>query len=181
MKRAARIGSDTQRWLDRRVTLGARLLARHTSRRGFLGKVGMLLAGASVLPLLPVTRALGTESIDEIGDPQSCDYWRYCAVSGSLCTCCGGSNTRCPPGTEVSPISWVGTCRNPLDDTEYLISYNDCCGNAYCERCVCHRVEDAKPNYFPSKTADLLWCFGTESRAYTCTLAAVLGTASAEA
>lgn len=166
--------AEAGRWIDRGCTAGSRQLASRTSRRSFLGQLGLALTGVGSLPLLPVARALAGES----GDPQSCDYWRYCAISGSLCTCCGGDNTTCPPGTEVSPISWVGTCRNPVDDREYLISYNDCCGNAQCDRCWCHRVEDAKPNYFPSKTADLLWCYGTESRAYTCTVAAVLGTAS---
>ena len=169
------------RWFDRRCMQSSRSLARRTSRRGFLGKLGLALAGASSLPLLPVARAFASDTVGEMGNPQSCDYWRYCAISGALCTCCGGNNTTCPPGTEVSPISWVGTCRNPVDDREYLISYNDCCGNAQCDRCWCHRVEDAKPNYFPGKTADLLWCYGTKSRAYTCTVAAVLGAASADA
>ena len=168
----------TGQWLDRRALQGSQQLARHTSRRGFLGKLAAFLFGASSIPLLPVARSLAAP--DEMGDPQSCDYWRYCAISGTLCTCCGGGNTTCPPGSEVSPISWVGTCRNPVDDKEYLISYNDCCGNAFCARCSCHRVEGAKPNYFPSKTADLLWCYGTDSRAYTCTVAAVLGAASTD-
>ena len=87
----------------------------------------------------------------------------------------------CPPGAEPSPITWVGTCRNPVDDKEYLISYNDCCGKAYCPRCSCHRTEGAKPSYFPSKSSNVLWCFGTESNAYHCTMAAVIGAAPEEA
>jgi methylamine dehydrogenase light chain len=25
------------------------------------------------------------------GDQASCDYWRYCAIDGFLCSCCGGT------------------------------------------------------------------------------------------
>jgi methylamine dehydrogenase light chain len=31
--------------------------------------------------------------------------------------------------------------------------------------------------YYPSKTSSVLWCFGTESRAYHCTVGVVLGEA----
>ena len=166
------------RWFDGCTSKGARNLARHSSRRGFLGQLSTVILGASVLPLLPVSRSFGSEGLKEIGDPQSCDYWRYCALGGTLCSCCGGSATACPPGAEPSPITWVGTCRNPVDDKDYLISYNDCCGKEICARCFCHRTERDKPVYFPSKSNDILWCFGTESHAYHCTVALVVGTAS---
>jgi methylamine dehydrogenase light chain len=44
-------------WLDRLVERGARGLARRTSRRSFLTRVGTALVGVSALPLLPVARA----------------------------------------------------------------------------------------------------------------------------
>jgi methylamine dehydrogenase light chain len=72
----------------------------------------------------------------------------------------------------------VGTCRNPVDDKDYLISYNDCCGKAVCRRCDCHNTERARPVYYPSKSSSVLWCFGTESRAYHCTVGVVIGEAS---
>ncbi len=164
--------------LDNSVRQSSRELAKRSSRRHFIGKLGAFLVGASALPLLPVMRASAAESPQEMGDPQSCDYWRYCALGGTLCTCCGGSVTSCPPGAEASPISWVGTCHNPADDKDYLISYNDCCGKAVCGRCFCHRAERDLPVYSPSKANDILWCFGTESRAYHCTVAVVLGKAT---
>jgi methylamine dehydrogenase light chain len=163
--------------LDRYTGSGSRHLARRTSRRSFLTRLGTALTGMAVLPLLPVARALAAQQIGEMGDPQSCDYWRYCALGGRLCACCGGTFNTCPPGAEPSPITWVGTCRNPVDDRDYLISYNDCCGKSVCERCGCHNTERERPVYFPSKSTSVLWCFGTESRAYHCTIAVVLGEA----
>jgi methylamine dehydrogenase light chain len=145
-------------------------------------------------PLLPMARedagALGQnaaapagtspatgDTLHEMGDPQSCDYWRYCAFSGQICSCCGGSMTQCPPGSETASVAWVGTCHNPLDGQDYLISYNDCCGKSACGRCGCHRSEGDRPVYFPSKSNSILWCFGSNSHAYHCTLARVVGKA----
>ena len=164
-------------WLDRRTGDSSRKLARRTSRRGFIGKLGAMLAGAAFLPLLPVSRPFAQETLGEIGDPQSCDYWRYCAMSGTLCSCCGGTYTSCPPGAEPSPITWVGTCRNPVDNRSYLMSYNDCCGKSVCSRCSCHNTEGDKPVYFNSNSNTVLWCFGTENTSYHCTVSLVLGAA----
>ena len=165
---------------DARMARGTRNLAKRVSRRGFLGRLGTLLVGSGTLPLLPVFRAAAAAvGIPELGDPQSCDYWRYCAFGGNLCSCCGGSHTQCPPGTEASPVAWVGTCRNPADGKNYLISYNDCCGKSSCGRCGCHRSEGDKPVYYPSKSNNILWCFGTKTHTYHCTVALVQGEASA--
>jgi methylamine dehydrogenase light chain len=168
------------KWFDGNVATRSRSLARQTSRRSFIGKLGAMLAGVSVLPLLPVARPFAAEGVSEMGDPQSCDYWRYCALGGFLCSCCGGSMNSCPPGAEASPVTWVGTCRNPVDEVDYLISYNDCCGKAACGRCGCHNTERERPVYYPAKSNSVLWCFGTESRSYHCTVALVLGEASGD-
>jgi len=176
--RVATLRQRISAWLDRKTTERSRSLARQTSRRSFIARLGAMLAGVSALPLLPVARALAAESVSEIGDPQSCEYWRYCALGGYLCSCCGGSMNSCPPGSEPSPVTWVGTCHNPVDDTDYLISYADCCGKAFCARCSCHNTERERPVYYPGKSNSVLWCFGTESREYHCTVALVLGEAS---
>jgi methylamine dehydrogenase light chain len=177
MKMDSRLLDALWRGMDVSTETGSRLLARTTARRSFLGRLGMLLTGIAALPLLPVVRAFGTEPVTELGDAQSCDYWRYCALSGTLCGCCGGSFNSCPPGSEPSPITWIGTCHNPVDDRDYLISYADCCGKAICDRCKCHNTERERPVYSPSKSNSVLWCFGTESREYHCTISLVLGVA----
>lgn len=165
------------KWLDGVTERQARGLARQTSRRGFLGKLAVALGGSALaVPLLPVAR--GEESAPgEAGDPNSCDYWRYCAIDGFLCNCCGGSPNTCPPGTEMSPITWIGTCENPVDGKQYLISYNDCCGISSCGNCLCQRNEGDRPVYRPQKANDLNWCLGTKSAVYNCSTAIVIGKA----
>ena len=171
-------------WLDRYSETSARKLARSTSRRSFLSRLSTVMLGTGAIPLLPIARAAegvrpqvpndsGIEG--DPGDPTSCDYWRHCALGGFLCSCCGGSQNTCPPGAEMSPITWIGTCRNPADNKDYIISYNDCCGKGGCGRCLCHRNEGERPLYRPSLANDLNWCLGTKSQAYTCSTAVVLG------
>src|SRR5205085_2770388 len=91
-----------------------------------------LLVGGAALQLLPVARIEAAEESrapapDETGDPTKCEYWRYCAIHGYLCACCGGAANVCPPGTEMSPITWIGTCRNPVDHKEYAFERPDAC------------------------------------------------------
>ena len=164
-------------WLDRIANRATRHVARFTSRRSFVGRLGVVLAGSSALPLLPVARAAAPapKAGHGVNDPDSCEYWRYCAIDGYLCSCCGGTYHSCPPGTEPSAITWIGTCRNPGDGRDYIISYNDCCGQAACGRCLCNRNEGDRPVYTPGKANDILWCFGTQSHAYHCSVARVIG------
>ncbi len=165
----------------------ARRLARLHGRRGFLARLGVFFTGAAAIPLLPVMRGLAAagiahnaegqdEDIDGAqGDPTKCEYWRHCAIDGFLCSCCGGSQTACPPGTEMAPVSWIGTCRNPADGKNYAIWYNDCCGRGMCGRCFCNRNEGDRPIYHPYRSNDINWCGGTSSQIYHCSTALIIG------
>ena len=168
-------------WLDRFTVRSTRRMAQLTSRRNFIAKLGAFMVGGATVPVLPVARAEGAPSQpgapSETGDERSCDYWRYCAIDGFLCSCCGGSMSSCPPGTEASPVTWIGTCHNPTDGRDYIISYNDCCGKSTCGRCLCNRNEGDQPVYRPAKSNDINWCLGTASNAYHCSTAVVLGLA----
>lgn len=169
------------RVLDRLIEKSSRELARRASRRGFLVRLGQALTGAALVPLLPVDRshrALGAEASPAAAakdDPQSCEYWKYCAVDGFLCACCGGSSHSCPPGTAPSPITWIGTCRNPNDGRDYIVSYNDCCGKPSCGSCSCNRNENEKPMYRASRNNDLDWCMANKDANYHCSVSVVLG------
>lgn len=175
-----------------------RSMAGRTSRRSIIGMLGSMLAGASSLPLLPVGHANAAEAKNtdgppdpnsgetapqstgnpqDPGDPTKCDYWRYCAIDGSLCACYGGTKTSCPPGTEMSPITWIGTCRNPADSRNYIVSYNDCCGGLPWGRCACQNNQGDRPVVRPQNNNEVTWCFGVQSQSYTCTVSIILGVA----
>ena len=167
-------------WFDHSVENAARSLARRLSRRSFLGALGTLIVGSATVPLLPVARGQEPKPSGSgvlADDPSSCDYWRHCAIDGFLCGCCGGSSTTCPPGTVPSPISWVGTCHNPGDGRDYIVSYNDCCGKTSCGNCECNRNEREKPMYRPSRNNDLNWCMANANVNYHCTVSVILAVA----
>jgi len=137
----------------------ARARAR-TSRRSFLTRLGTALAGTrrcrscrwrarrpNRARRCPTTRRCTARWATR----RAASYWRHCAIDGFLCSCCGGSQNACPPGTEMSPLTWIGTCRNPGDGKDYIISYNDCCGQSLCMRCRCTRTEGERPLYLTMK------------------------------
>jgi methylamine dehydrogenase light chain len=165
--------------MDRMIENLSRAVAKRTSRRSVLGLLGKALLGSAMFPLLPVRRAMGianaAERKNKEGDPLACDYWRYCGFDGFLCSCCGGSITECAPGSIMSPTSWVGTCQNPVDGKEYIISYRDCCGKDFCNRCFCQNNKGDLPIYRTQLDNSVYWCFGTQSYFVNCTTAVMLG------
>ncbi len=183
--------------LDRLFEKSSRSLAQRTSRRGFLGLLGQALTGSLLLPLLPIDRVHRTAAAATpqpagaaaaggatkpghgaaIDDPHSCEYWKYCAIDGFLCSCCGGSSHSCPPGTAMSPITWIGTCHHPGDGRDYLVSYNDCCGKTSCGNCECNRNEREKPLYRLSRNNDVNWCMANSDSNYHCSVSVILGLA----
>jgi methylamine dehydrogenase light chain len=171
-------------WLDRLFERGSREVARRTSRRSALIGIGRILAGvAATLPVLPFDRvgnhahAAGGPGKATRDDDKNCEYWRYCALDGFLCSCCGGSVNQCPPGSEASKVTWIGTCRSHLDGRDYLISYNDCCGVGSCGKCLCNFNLGEKPAYRMGVHNDINWCMGNKSTMYHCTVAVAVGVA----
>ncbi|GAB2788486.1 hypothetical protein GCM10027040_13380 [Halomonas shantousis] len=177
-----------KRYLDAflaRMDQGSERMARHVAqrsgRRNFLTRAGTFMAGAAVLPILPFDRNFGlayaASDTPDPNDPASCDYWRYCALDGALCNDCGGTLTSCPPGSEASAVSWVGTCSNPNDGKNYLVSYNDCCGKAMCLGDSCLVSERERPGYRMGLHNDINWCMANTSQGYHCTVALLVGLA----
>ena len=173
------------RGLDRLVERASRRMAQRTSRRSFLGRLGLALAGGAVIPVLPVDRTgrLKQANAEEFAktaqttDPTACNYWRYCSSDGYLCSCCGGTYNQCPPGSYSSPTSWIGSCINPDDSQAYLIAYRDCCGKDSCGQCACLGTEGEMPAYRPELNNDIIWCFGAPTMVYHCSSAVLIGKA----
>jgi methylamine dehydrogenase light chain len=164
-------------WFDRLFEASARNVAARASRRSFIVKASTILMGTAALPLLPIVRngraaaaepSSGAKSGWE--DPSKCEYWAYCATDGWLCSGCGGTSSKCPPGTEPSPISWIGTCKNPGDGKSYVVAYNDCCGKSGCQSSYCERSEGDTPSYRPQRANSVTWCYGGVSSTYHCTV-----------
>jgi len=170
-------------WFDTFIERQTRRVAQKTSRRSALLRISRALVGSAfILPVLPFARVAqaqhGGGTSDGKFDPLDetrCEYWRHCSLDGFLCSCCGGSITSCPPGTESSSVTWIGTCHNPEDGRDYIVSYNDCCGVASCGRCFCNQNIGERPGYRMSVHNDVNWCMGNESSMYHCTVSVILG------
>lgn len=175
----------SKRRFDDLVETITRGIAQRTSRRGFFARLGAVIGGAVLLPLLPVDRRMGGGNaahatgregwLPQAIDESQCNYWRHCALDGQICACCGGGLTSCPPGTALSPSSWVASCVNPEDGQSYLIAYRDCCGKSICPRCSCYNTEGVLPMYRPEFSSDIIWCFGAEHSTYHCTVQPIVG------
>lgn len=177
-------------FLDRSAERTVRGVAHQHGRRSLLTRLGVALVGGAVLPMLPFDRSGGLMSahaadnssgkkpaVDKTQDPTQCEYWRYCAFDGFLCSCCGGSATQCPPGSEASKVSWVGTCQNPADGRNYLVSYNDCCGKGACGECMCNNNERERPGYRMGAHNDINWCMAADNSMFHCTTSVIVGVA----
>ena len=177
--------------LDRIGERLTRRLAHGLSRRHALARLGAWAVAVPALPLLPLSRAAAQAkappSAKPLGvfarnaqtrDDKACDYWRYCAIDGALCTCCGGGVHTCPAGTQPSPTAWIGTCRNPDDGRDYLVAYRDCCGTSACRsKCDCIGNERETPPYRPQTDNDIIWCLGLDTMQYHCSTSALVGLA----
>ena len=168
-----------QNWIDSLAEHQVRRTAQFTGRRSALASIGKWMVAGAALPMLPFDRSGGARAASQVAgdDPMACDYWRNCALDGFLCNCCGGSLSDCPPGAEVSKVTWVGTCHNPKDGKDYLVSYNDCCGKVACGRCLCNFNERERPGYRMGVHNDINWCMANTATMYHCTVSAVVGMA----
>jgi methylamine dehydrogenase light chain len=167
---------------DQAAETAARKSAQLIGRRSALSLLGKSLIGGALLPVLPFDRssiARAAEGGRAEATDTDCDYWRYCALDGFLCSCCGGSVTACPPGAEPSKVTWVGTCHNAKDGKNYIVSYNDCCGKTTCGRCMCNSNVREKPGYRMGVHNDINWCMANTPSMYHCTVSVIVGVSSA--
>lgn len=159
--------------IDALVVNGARHSARLHGRRSALAQLGGVLVGGAAASL-PFDRAFGAPAPHD--DDAACTYWRYCALDGVLCATAGGSPSSCPVGSEASQVSWVGTCHNPNDKRDYLVSYYDCCGKTpYLGSKFCLSSKGERPPYTMGLNNDVNWCMANANKGYTCTVAILVG------
>lgn len=164
--------------IDGAVEANIRTAARGHGRRSFLARAGSAMLGAAVLtPILPFDRRANAATEGGAEDP--CSYWRHCAIDGFLCDESGGSLTTCPPGSSVSAVAWVGTCSNPDDGKDYLVSYNDCCGKPILPTLAsyCNNNKGERPGYRMGLYNDINWCIANADKGYHCTVSVVVGLA----
>jgi methylamine dehydrogenase light chain len=166
-------------WVDRRTELVVRASAQNLGRRSILAKLGAMVVGAVALPMLPFERSVaGPATRPNEEDETQCEYWAYCGIDGTLCNACGGSINQCPPGSEPSKVSWVGTCTRAKDKKAYLVSYYDCCGKGPCqEEATCSRHEGERPGYRIGTMSDMNWCMANTGKGVHCSTAVVIGVA----
>jgi methylamine dehydrogenase light chain len=165
--------------LEKVMETSARSTDRRNGRRSALARMGGILVGGAATTTLPFNRAFGeTPPKGDVNDDTSCDYWRYCALDGLLWATAGGTKKSCPVGAEASEVAWVGTCQNPNDEKDYLISYYDCCGkSAYLGAQFCLQSKGERPAYRMGLHNDINWCMANANKGYHCTVAIVLGEA----
>ena len=71
----------------------------------------------------------------------------------------------------------MGTCHNPKDGKDYLVSYNDCCGKTSCGKCMCNTNCASVPATAWALHNDINWCMSNDSSMFHCTTASVVGLA----
>jgi methylamine dehydrogenase light chain len=139
------------RWLDRFMERGARDLAKRTSRRSFLTRLGTVLVGGASLPLSrrAPAKAIPPGSVPDDAKLTGDSAIRRAAPTGATARSTASSARaaaaprRVSAGHGISPITWIGTTLPPRQQN-YVISYNDCCGASLCMRA--HRTE--RPVYY---------------------------------
>jgi methylamine dehydrogenase light chain len=152
--------------MDQSMESRIRSAAQTHGRRSFLRRLGTLIVGGTLLPMLPFDRSIGAGAVPaaDLNDESKCEYWAYCSLNGVRCAACGGSATQCPPGSQPSVVAWVGTCTNPAD-------------KKVPEEAFCGRHEGERPGYRIGSYNDANWCMANTNVNASCTVGVVVGIA----
>jgi methylamine dehydrogenase light chain len=166
-----------------------RRVAHRHGRRSLITRLGVALVGGAALPMLPFDRSGQFTGAQAAGAGQGEAQGRPGARPAEVRVLAllrlrrlpvhllRRQPDQCPPGTEASKVSWVGTCLNPQDGRQYLVSYNDCCGKASCGECLCNNNERERPGYRLGVFNDINWCMANTSPMFHCTTSVIVGVA----
>jgi len=127
---------------------------RTTTRRSWLRRLlAVLTASGTLLFEAPPASA------------QSCNDWIRCGMGGCLCSCRGGSDSRCPDGTVPGTEAWYACCYDRARNKVWYVRYTDCCANTPPPSCP--------SNCYCDNAAQPSWC-GTAGKYVVCTRAVII-------
>jgi hypothetical protein len=158
--------------LDEGIAHLSRRVAERTARRGLLARLGrfaLVVAGASVLEVLPIGSVPSALAVSD------CNNWLNCGMNGYPCDNCGGSTTVCPGGTGYG-TSWSTCCCDGGGCK--IIQFRDCCysGSTCCRTphggagAWCCATNGSGGGWCANGPAQPTWC-SASLNCYKCTLA----------
>ena len=168
-----------EQWIDRLSERRVRKVAQSTSRRSAVAKLGSMLVGGAILPMLPFDRSLA---------PPSMATWREEWRSAELrllaqlrhrwlpVRVLRRNVTACPPGTEISrsPGSAPAATRWTRGTTSSRTTTAAERAAAAAAAATATRATDPCLTRPPRATTSN-WCHGTSNNVYNCSMAVVIG------
>ena len=172
-------------WFER----SARGVAQHSSRRSAMAKLGKVLVGSAMLPLLPSIaprmrpmrhRARRLRPAARDGGKRRSDELRLLEILRDrrlAVQLLRRHVEQLPTGHDAFADHVDRHVPQSARRFDYIVSYNDCCGKTSCGKCFCNRNEREKPLYKLSLNNDINWCMANGNSNYHCSVSVLLGAA----
>ena len=175
----SRIIDSLLKRFDKAVEANVRSSARQFGRRSFLATTGTALARRRRRRARPALRPARQRRRAGGGHGRPLRLLAALRHRRLPLRAVGRLDQDLPAGVVARRRSrWVGTCANPDDGKNYLISYNDCCGKPAVHAAVfCNNNKGERPGYRMGLYNDINWCMANADKGYHCTVSVVMGLA----